>query len=186
MLAALAAAAAAASAASATVASPTPGTEAVGCRSQSGAGFPHAFAARSSLVVGPLALVGLRDLRGTTPENIARFGGWKSPALIRPGHAVTVSIDPAARSFARLRYSHHGERAFTRLPHTVRFVACDAAHADSTADGRPVTFFSGFFELRRAPACVPITVKVDGGPARHRRLPVARGACDSPPASMRA
>jgi hypothetical protein len=67
----------------------------------------------------------------------------------------------------------------------VRLVACDAAHADSMVDGRPVTFFSGFFELRRAPACVPVTIKVDGGPARHRRLSVAHGAC-APPASMRA
>jgi hypothetical protein len=186
MLAALAAVVAAAAPAPTPAASPAPRTEAVGCRSQSGAGFPHAFAARSSLVIGPLAFVGLRDMRETTPENIAQHGGWKSPALVRPGHTVTVSIDRAARSFARLRYSHHGERPFARLPHTVRFVACDAAHADSTVDGRPVTFWSGFFELRRAPACVPVTIRVDGGPARHRRLPVAHGACSSPPASMRA
>jgi hypothetical protein len=184
MLAALAGAAALATSAAPAVAAP--GTEAVGCRSQSSAGFPRAFAARSSLVVGPLAFVGLHDMREATPENIARFDGWKSPALVRPGHTVTVSIDRTARSFARLRYSHHGERPFARLPHTVRFVACDATHAGSMVDGRPVTFWSGFFVLRRAPACVPVTIRVDGGAPRRRRLSVAHDACGPPGASMRA
>jgi hypothetical protein len=54
-------------------------------------------------------------------------------------------------------------------------------------DGSPVTFFSGFFELRRAPACVPVTITVDRRGPRHLRLPVAHGACGSArDASMRA
>lgn len=172
MLGALAAAAVAVAAVSSSA-----GVEAIGCRSQSLAGFPHAFTARSSVVVGPLTFVGLRTMGEATAESIGRQGGYKSPALIRPGHRVTVSIDSAARSYARLRYLHHAERPFSRLPHTVRFVACDRSRAGSEVDGRPVTFFSGFFALRRAPACVPVSIRVDGGAARHLRLPVAHGRC---------
>jgi hypothetical protein len=161
------------------------GVEAIGCGSQSEASFVHAFASPSSVVVGPLAFVALRDMRDVTSENIAAHGGFKSPALVRPGHRVTISIDPPARSFARLRYSHHGQRPFARLPHTLRLVACDRARAGSDVDGSPVTFFSGFFALRRAPACVPVTIRVDRGAPRHLRLSVAHGACGSPPgASM--
>jgi hypothetical protein len=153
------------------------GVETVGCAQQSKASFPHAFSSPASVVVGPLAFVGLRDMRNTTPANIARFHGWKSPALVRPGHTVTVSVDRQARSFARLRYSHVAQRPFARLPHTVRFVGCDSRRAMSQVDGRPVTFYSGFFQLRGAPACVPVTIRADGGAARHRRLSVAGGAC---------
>jgi hypothetical protein len=153
------------------------GVETVGCAQQSGASFPRAFSSPTSVVVGPLAFVGLRDMRNATPANIDRFDGWKSPALVRPGHTVTVIIDRQARSFARLRYSHVAPRPFARLAHTVRFVGCDSRRAMSRVDGRPVTFYSGFFQLRRAPACVPVTIRVDGLAARHRRLSVAGGAC---------
>jgi hypothetical protein len=153
--------------------------EAIGCGSQSQASFLHAFTSPTSVVVGPLAFVALRDMRTATSENIVAHGGFKSPALVRPGHRVTISIDPPARSFARLRYSHHGERPFARLPHAIRLVACDRSRAGSDVDGSPVTFFSGFFELRRAPACVPVTVTVDRRAPRHLRLSVARGACGS-------
>jgi hypothetical protein len=168
---------ASASASAGPLAAASAGVEAIGCGSQSQAGFVHTFASPTSVVVGPLAFVALRDMRTVTKENIAAHGGFKSPVLVRPGHRVTVSIDPPARSFARLRYSHHGERPFARLPHTIRLVACDRARAGSDVDGSPVTFWSGFFELRRAPACVPVTVTVDHRAPRHLRLSVAHGAC---------
>jgi hypothetical protein len=185
-VAAVAAIATAAPASAAPLATAPSGVEAIGCGSQSQASFLHAFTSPTNVVVGPLAFVALRDMRTVTSQNIVAHGGFKSPALVRPGHRVTVSIDPSARSFARLRYSHHGERPFARLPHTIRLVACDRARAGSDVDGRPVTFFSGFFELRRAPTCVPLTITVDRQPPRHLRLPVAHGACGSArDASMR-
>jgi hypothetical protein len=185
-VAAVAAIAAAAPASPGPLATAPAGVEAIGCGSQSQASFLHAFTSPTNVVVGPLAFVALRDMRTVTSENIFAHGGFKSPALVRPGHRVTISIDPPARSFARLRYSHHGERPFARLPHTIRLVACDRARTGSDVDGSPVTFFSGFFELRRAPACVPVTITVDRRAPRHLRLPVAHGACGSArDASMR-
>jgi len=28
------------------------------------------------------------------------------------------------------------------------------------------------------PGCLPLTIRIDSGPPRHRRLPVAGGSCD--------
>jgi len=151
----------------------------VGCDGQSEASFPGAFSHRANLVVGPLVFSGLRDIRSASPDDITEHDGWKSQALLRPGHTVRVSVDRRARSVARLDYApDRGFRpAFDELPHTIRFRACSARRADSDADGRPVTFWSGFLRLSRAPACVPITFKIDRSPSRHRRLRVAGGRC---------
>jgi hypothetical protein len=45
---------------------------------------------------------------------------------------------------------------------TVTFVACDSAHAISSADGAAVTFWSGAV-LTRRPACIPLEIAIDGG-----------------------
>lgn len=136
------------------------------CRNQSGAEFPGAFTDPDNVVVGPLAFVGLRGAATTTPNNLKRFGGYKSPLLVRAGRTATISIDPAARSFVRL--NHGGFRGpFRRLPHTIRAAACPERQALSDVDGRPVTFWSGFFVVTR-PGCVPVTITV------RRRAPVTQ------------
>jgi len=147
------------------------------CAHQSGAEFS---AGPDDLVVGPMRFVGLRDIEDVDAANLVQHGGWKSPAVLRAGHVATVSVDRSARSTVRLDYRHAVDDTFAALPHTVRFVACSRGRSASTLDGKPVTFWSGFFRTRSktpVPGCLPLTFRIDDGPARHRRLPVAGGSC---------
>jgi hypothetical protein len=147
------------------------------CRSQSGASFPHVFRDSRSVVVGPFAFAGLRDAANASPDNITYHDGWKSPAVLRIKHRALVTIDKDARSYARLNYTH-SDAPFRRLPHTVRYVACkDASQALSDSDGKPVTFWSGFFVVNKVPACVGRAIKVDRRRARHFTIAIGRGGC---------
>ena len=131
----------------------------------------------SALVLAVASLImGGGRARTTSPPEIERFDGWKSPALVRAGRRVTVSIRPGARAYARLRYAHEPrDRPLAELPHTVRFVACRRGErSGSDADGRAVTFWSGFLALDRASACVPLTIREAGRPPRRVTWAVAR------------
>jgi hypothetical protein len=124
------------------------------CAHQSGAGFPHAFTSRNNLVVGPLAMIGAGQF--TDAATVERHGGNKFPLLVAAGHTVTIELTRATHRFASLAYGSH-----SRVGHRVMtFRSCDREHADSKADGRPVTFWSGFVEASR-PGCVPLRVWVD-------------------------
>ena len=146
-------------------------------------GVPNAFERPDNLAVGPLAFASLRrSTRETAREDLARFGGVKSPAIVKAGHTVTVSVDRTARSFARLTHGQYGRdgsnlRAF---PHTIRFEACSRSRLQSTVDGQPATFWSGFFLLKKVPACLPLTITVGRQAPRHRSLPVGAGECEDP------
>lgn len=157
------------------------GTQTVTCDSQSEASFPNAFSGPEHLVVGPLAFWHLREIEDATVANLRQHDGWKSPALVRPGHTVTVSVDRSTRSYARLSYGHVPGRDpsdLRTLPHTVRFKSCGRRRALSDVDGHPVTFWSGFVVIRKA-ACLPLTIQVDRRRPRHRALPVAGAECAS-------
>lgn len=157
--------------------------ESVTCADGSGASFPNAFERPDNLAVGPLAFSSLRrSTRETTPEDLVRYGGVKSPAIVKAGRTVTVSVDRTARSFARLTHGQYGRdgsnlRAF---PHTIRFEACSRSRSRSTVDGQPATFWSGFFLLKKVPACLPLTITVGRQAPRHRSLPVGAGECEDP------
>jgi hypothetical protein len=153
------------------------GAKSAGCGIQSGASFPHLFTDPHSLVVGPFAFSDLHDAANASPDNITYHDGWKSPAVLRIKHRAVVTIDKDSRSNARLDYTH-SDAAFRRLPHTMRYVACTrASEALSDADGKPVTFWSGFFVVKNPPACVGFRVKVDGRRARHFKVAIGRGGC---------
>jgi hypothetical protein len=155
------------------------GIETATCANQSEASFPHAFSGPEHLVVGPLSFWHMREIEDATVENLREHDGWKSPALVRPGHTVTVSIGRSARSYARLQYVHvpgHDPSDLRTLPHTVRFKSCSRRRALSDVDGHPVTFWSGFVVIRKA-ACLPLTIRVDRGRPRHRVLSVAGAEC---------
>ena len=137
----------------------------VGCDTQSGAGFPGAYANRRNRVVGPLAMIG--GATPTGPANVAKHGGNKFPLLVRAGHTVTVSVPASHRATAGLNYGFQPLRA-----HTITFTACSAGRSESRADG-PVTFWSGFV-LTTTPSCVPLDVWVDYRRPR-RRVGVALG-----------
>jgi hypothetical protein len=170
------------------VAAGAPGTRdgqvaAATCSDQSAARFPNAFGRPDNLVVGPLAFSGLRrSALAFTAESLRRFGGVKAPAILRAGHTVLVSIDRPARSWVRLIHGQHGRggNAFRARPHSIRFESCGRRRAQSVVDGRPATFWSGFFVMRRVPACLPLTITVDGHAPVHRSLPVAGGTCETP------
>ena len=135
------------------------------CSTRSEASFPAAFTDPHNVVVGPLVLVGAGY---TSASTVREFGGNKFPALVRAGHRVTVSVARHARAAASLGYGPlpEGVELSPRDGHpAVTFVACEPGEpSGSTADGRPVTFWSGFV-LTRTPGCVPLEVRVDDEPS---------------------
>ena len=144
------------------------------CSTRSGASFPAAFADRRNVVVGPLVLVGAAS---TSASTVRRFGGQKFPALVRAGHRVTVALSPRTRRVASLGYGPihaTGELSVRDGHRVVTFIACPrGVRSGSSADGRSVTFWSGFV-LTRAPRCVPLAVWVDDE-ATPRRVALAMG-----------
>ncbi len=133
------------------------------CSTQSQADFPGAYTDRSNIAVGPFALVGAGY---TPPATVREFGGDKFQALVRAGHRVTVELPRHARRSAALAYGPlpQGEIELDDGHRVVTFIACDREASGSTADGRPVTFWSGFV-LAAAPQCVPLRIWVDEEPA---------------------
>jgi hypothetical protein len=140
------------------------------CATQSSADFPGAYTSPHNLVAGPLALVGA----GGTPQfvwNSARTEGFeKFPALVRQGHRVTVELSRRTRRGAGLAYGPQpgGEGHLRNAHRIVTFIACRSG-SGSTADGRPVTFWSGSV-LARSPRCVPLLVWIDRRPAPRRMV----------------
>ena len=134
------------------------------CATQSGADFPHAFTSADNLVTGPLAMIGAGRL--TPAATVRQFGGNKFPLLVAAGHTVTIEV---ARGTASLTYGDHSP-----TDHGVMtFRSCNGRDAASTADGRPVTFWSGSVNVRQ-PACVPLRIWVDRE-RKPRRAHVALG-----------
>jgi hypothetical protein len=133
------------------------------CVTQSDATFPGAFTSPRNLVVGPLALIGA----GATPGAVWNSTGTevfqKFPLLVRNGHRVTVELSASTRGGAGLAYGPlpQGETFLRDTHRVVTFVACRRGqHSWSSADGRPVTFWSGSV-IALSPRCVPLRVWVD-------------------------
>jgi hypothetical protein len=138
----------------------------VTCATRSEALFPGAFSRRANLVVGPLAMMGAAAF--TPPDVVHKFEGNKFPLLVRSGHRVTVELTRATRRRAALAYGLQPQHEIhLRDGHRVMtFVACRPnQESGSSADGAPVTFWSGFV-LARSPQCVHLRVWVD-----HERTP---------------
>ena len=132
-----------------------------------------------NLVIGPLTLDSGGDDPARALANLQRIGWVKNPALVLPGHTVTLAIATRAQHRAGLLYisnaaGHSPPRLRDTVP-KVTFVACDRAHSLSTAAGRPVTFWSGGFLATHYPACVPLDIRVDRE-RKVRHLTVSLGA----------
>jgi hypothetical protein len=124
------------------------------CAHQSGAGFPHAYTSRYNLVAGPLSMIGAG--RFTDAATVERHGGNKFPLLVAASHRVTIELTRTTHRFASLAYGSH-----SRTGHRVMtFRSCNRHDAASTADGKPVTFWSGFVQATR-PGCVRLRIWVD-------------------------
>jgi hypothetical protein len=145
------------------------------CRHQSSAGFPKSS---RNLVVGPLVLVGARA--HSPPETIAKFGGQKYPAVVLAGHRITVELPRGVRRSLSLLYADDywklpdGERTVRDGHRVVEFRACAPNRADSSYNGRPATFWSGFV-LTTVPRCLKLRIWIDDERTpRRARIPLGR------------
>ena len=142
------------------------------CATRSEASFPGAFANARNLVVGPLSLIGA----GRTPTAVLNSSATevfqKFPLLVRNGHRVTVELSPSTRRGAGLAYGPlpQGETYLRDTHRVVTFIACRHwQRSGSSADGRPVTFWSGSV-LARSPRCVHLLVWVDAERSPRRAV----------------
>lgn len=144
-----------------------------GCSRQSSAGFPRAFTSSDNLVVGPLVMVGAG--RMSDAATAREFGGNKFPVLVAAGHRVRIELTRRTRRFASLGYGIHRDGAVTVADghRVVTFRSCSAGRALSRADGRRVTFWSGFV-LVSQPSCVPLRIWIDGE-TKPRQARIALG-----------
>jgi hypothetical protein len=141
------------------------------CATQSGAEFPGAFTSPRNLVVGPLALVGAGGAPNFVWDSTGKEGFQKFPLLVRENHQVTVELSKRTRLGAGLAYGPlpQGEVHLRDTHRVVTFVACRSGQSSSSADGEPVTFWSGGV-LARSPRCVPLLVWVDDHPSPRRAV----------------
>jgi hypothetical protein len=97
-----------------------------------------------------------------------------APAALLAGAGIAAS--PSARRTNALTYvdSIHSTRGLDHALRVVTFHACAKHSAGSDADGRPVTFWSGFI-LASAPRRLHLKIWVDGA-SRPRRagIPIGR------------
>jgi hypothetical protein len=141
------------------------------CSTRSKASFPRAFSDPHNVVIGPLVLVGAAR---TPASTVRELGGQKFPALVRAGHRVTVALSRRTRRVVGLGYGPLPEGVLVELDprdghRVVTFVACRRGkRSGSRAEGKPVTFWSGFV-LTSSPRCVPLEVWVDDEPSPRRK-----------------
>jgi hypothetical protein len=149
------------------------------CSTRSEARFPGGFTDPRNVVVGPLVLIGAGGMPHFVSSSTRKAGGNKFPLLVRNGHRVTVELSPRTRRDAGLAYGHlpEGEVRLRDAHRVTTFIACRRGErSGSSADGRPVTFWSGGL-LARSSRCVPLLVWLDAAPAPRRvvvRLGVRR------------
>jgi len=149
------------------------------CSTRSKASFPGGFSNPRNLLVGPLVLIGAGGMPAFGLSSDRRDGGNKFPLLVRVGHRVTVELSRHTRKVAGLAYGPlpEGEVHLRAAHRVVTFIACRRGeHSGSSADGRPITFWSGGV-VARSPRCVPLLVWVDDALSPRRaviRLGVSR------------
>ena len=135
------------------------------CAGRSGFDFPAADRNADALVVGPLTLL---NAARTPMEVIREFGGDKIPALVEPGHRVTIALTAADRRHVGLGFGPlpEGDVGLADAHRVVTFVPCPPGEeTGSTLGGKPVTFWMGFLLADDSPRCVPLDVWVDDEPA---------------------
>src|SRR5262245_2151295 len=144
------------------------------CSTRSEASFPGAYSDPANVVVGPMAMSGAAF---TDERTVREVGGNKFPLLVRNRHRVKIALSPRTRRFAGLAYGPlpQAEIRLSDAHRVVKFVAC-RRHSGSSADGRPVTFWSGGIVVR-SPHCVPLRVWVDSEP-EPRRVVLPMGVKD--------
>jgi hypothetical protein len=114
----------------------------------------------------------LRGLRTLATDDQSAHGrhdsdGWhyRIASTVRPHSTVTVTIGAQQRARAGLEYG--GGYGVTPAP-AVTFHSCH---------GFTTTFPGGFFIAGDGRACVPLDVRVAGGPAEHVVISFFKGRC---------
>ncbi len=123
-----------------------PSTAVESCATQSGAEFPHAFASRRNLVVGPLSVTGAGGSPAFVWNSHGTEGFQKFPLLVREGHRVKLELSAKSRGGVGLAYGPlpQGETYLRDTYRVVTFVPCRHGQDSwSSADGQSVTFWSG-------------------------------------------
>jgi hypothetical protein len=142
------------------------------CATRSSASFPGAFTNRRNLIVGPLVLMGAGGTPNVVPNSTGTEVFQKFPLLVRNRHRVTVELSPSIRRGAGLAYGPlpQGETYLRDTHRVVTFIACrHGQRSGSSADGQPVTFWSGSV-LARSPRCVRLLVWVDAERSPRRAV----------------
>jgi len=107
-------------------------------------------------------------------------GDVEFPLLVKAGHRVTLELSARTRQGAGLAYGFlpQGEVHLRDTHRVVTFIACARGTASgSSADGQPVTFWSGGI-LARSPRCVPLLIWVDAATApRHAIIRLGARRC---------
>jgi hypothetical protein len=162
-----------------------PTSRVVGCDDASVGTFRGIGRSSQHLRIGPLVLVGGGTAAAREPvEHLRRLGWWKMPALLQPGHTVTLRIAASHRGIAGWTYGPQRPTprpgvapGLRRAALTITLAACgpgDRRHS-SIVDGRRVTFWSGGIVLTHVPACVPAEFWIDRE-RKPRRVTLSFGA----------
>jgi hypothetical protein len=108
---------------------------------------------KDDVVLGPLAIGGLRVLAHARLGEYGEDPWYKAGLLVEVGQAVTLSIAPEVRGLAGLHYTQEtdGARTPAEADQAVTFTSC----------GFDTPFIGGFFVW--APRCVPVEVRPLGG-----------------------
>ena len=152
-----------------------------GCADRSQAQFPRAFSDPDNALVGPWALLGAYSATGPSADAWLReHGFWKMPVVLRLGRSVTVTVPVGLRDRAGLYYRTTGDGSdrFANRRFRIRFRACAAGTGRATQTDRgPTTFWSGGAVTNSVPLCLPLRVRVAGGPTRTIRVALGTRAC---------
>jgi hypothetical protein len=122
---------------------------------------PQDFRARSSLVVGPLAV-----LRATpTLAYVPAVGGNKVFVVVRGGHRVTLELSRETRREVGFVFGPYpdGQVDLAETRRVVTFVACRRGEVRVRLDGWPVSGWVGGL-LATSARCVPLRVWIDDEP----------------------
>ena len=152
-----------------------------GSRAEDGRGPSRTASRPDDVVVGPVTFAGLARVasrRGLEHFRSAHGYQVKAGALVPAGVRATLTIGRGARGWAALSFAPHRPGMPHRDVAAVRFAACAADEPAFSYDGPvgEVTGFAGGFVVQR-PGCVPLELRVAGGPAIRARVPFGTGRC---------
>jgi hypothetical protein len=133
---------------------------------------------RTSIIVGPVSLVWVREAGSVPRSRFDRPQAVKVLALLKQGRSATITVPTSERRRVSLLFDPAG---FTGGPYQVGDGESVAAFRACSGGGDPwgeATQFNGGIIVAGA-RCVSLDVHVTGSPTRRVRSPFGRGTCTS-------